>query len=203
LQKIGLQQCPNEPCLFRLLHEDEECFLLLYVDDALIVGKGKTIRYLQKELKKHFDSKFERPKDFLGLDITKDKNGTVSLSMASVTNNMCAALHIQEYKHSTMLTLVRTDKKIVRGEDVQLDPTFRSKVGSLMWLCMGIQYDIAYTTKELSRILQEPTQTALSILDQTLNYISKTRHAHLRFNPSLMRQFIPPPTRQKITDTKE
>ncbi len=53
LVKIGMLQCPNEPCLFRLLHNDSECFLLLYVecflllyvDDALITGKPTAVKH--------------------------------------------------------------------------------------------------------------------------------------------------------------
>ncbi len=55
--------------------------------------------------------------------------------------------------------VLKMDKKIIRGENVSKDATFRSKVGSLMWLCMGIRYDLVYVTKELSRVLQDPTQT--------------------------------------------
>jgi hypothetical protein len=52
-----------------------------------------------------------------------------------------------------------------------------------MWLCMGIRYDLVYVTKELSRVLQEPTATALEILEQTLLYVSRTQKAYLQFNP--------------------
>jgi hypothetical protein len=36
LANIGLTQCPNEPCLFRYIYEEQECYLLQYVDDSLI-----------------------------------------------------------------------------------------------------------------------------------------------------------------------
>ena len=69
LAKIGLKQCPNEPCLFRYLYDNEECYLLQYVDDSLLSGTPKALKHLQKELQKHFKCKFVKPKDFLGLDI--------------------------------------------------------------------------------------------------------------------------------------
>jgi hypothetical protein len=47
--------------------------LPLYVDDALITGQPKAVQHLQTKLREHFDSKFETPKDFLGLDITHSK----------------------------------------------------------------------------------------------------------------------------------
>jgi hypothetical protein len=196
-------QCPNEPFLFRLLHNDSECFLLLYVDDALITGKPTAVKYLQKKLSQHFDSKFENPKDFLGLDISRTKNGSIQLSMNTFTNKLTDTFKIPDDPNRTVLTPGRVDKKIIRGENVTKDATFRSKVGSLMWLCMGIRYDLVYVTKELSRVLQDPTHTALEILEQTLIYVSRTQHAYLNFNPSTMRNFTPPATRAKPSTEKD
>jgi hypothetical protein len=36
---------------------------------------------------------------------------------------------------------------------------------------MGIRYDITYTVKELSRVLQQPTKIAKEILERTLTYV--------------------------------
>jgi hypothetical protein len=36
---IGMVQCPNEPCLFRYLTNDDEAFIIQYVDDSLIAGQ--------------------------------------------------------------------------------------------------------------------------------------------------------------------
>jgi hypothetical protein len=96
-----------------------------------------------------------------------------------------------------VLTPGRTDKKIIRDQDPQPDPTYRSKVGSLMWTTMGIRYDITYTVKELSRVLQQPTKIAREILERTLTYVTQTPDAYLEFNPSAMQAFKLPPTRKK------
>jgi hypothetical protein len=66
---IGLLQCTLEPCLFRYLVEDSECFLLQYVDDSLIAGQPKAMFNLQEEMQRYFKCKFVPPKDFLGLDM--------------------------------------------------------------------------------------------------------------------------------------
>ncbi len=67
LQHIGMKQCPIEPCLFRYLHNDEECFLIQYVDDSLIAGHPTAINHLKQEMRKYFKCKLIQPKDFLGL----------------------------------------------------------------------------------------------------------------------------------------
>jgi hypothetical protein len=81
LNQIGFTQCPNEPCLFRYLKNDHAAFLILYVDDTLISGPEQLVQEIQTKLKQHFDVKFSKPKDFIGLDITTHKdNGTITLS---------------------------------------------------------------------------------------------------------------------------
>ncbi len=79
LAKTGLTQCPNEPCLFRYIHEGEECYLMQYVDDSLISGTPKALKHLQEQLKKYFKCKFVKPKDFLGLDLTHKEPGEITL----------------------------------------------------------------------------------------------------------------------------
>ncbi len=65
---IELQPCPNEPCIYRYLNDEGACFVLLYVDDALITGDPKTVQHIQNELTQHFKCKFNSPLDFLCLE---------------------------------------------------------------------------------------------------------------------------------------
>ena len=198
LYHIGFTQCKNEPCLFRYLEDDEAAFLLLYVDDALIAGPKQIVHTIEKKLMTYFDSKFNLPKDFLGLDVNHDMDrGTIKLSMSTFTKKLKDTFKITD--GPTILTPGRTDRKIIRDQDVQPDDTYRSKVGSLMWATIGIRYDIVYTVKELSRVLQKPTKIAQELLDRTLRYITQTHQAHLVFDHKAMTSYTLPPTRKKPT----
>jgi hypothetical protein len=53
-KQIGLVQCPNEPCLFRYLHNDAEAFIIQYVEDSLIAGQQTAVNKLKNELVKYF-----------------------------------------------------------------------------------------------------------------------------------------------------
>jgi hypothetical protein len=172
--------------------DDQAAFLILYVDDALISGPET----FQNKLREYFDVKFSPPKDYIGLDLHRDPiNGTIRLSMTTFTKKLKETFKIPD--SPMVLTPGRTDKKIIRDQDPQPDPTYRSKVGSLIWTAMGIRYDITYSVKELSRVLQEPTKTAKEILERTLNYVTQTPDAYLEYNPTAMHAFKLPPTRKK------
>jgi hypothetical protein len=95
-QQIGLTQCPNEPCLFRYLNNDEAAFLILYVDDALISGPEHLVQEIQQQLKTHFDVKFSKPKDFIGLDLEHKDDGTITLSMQTFTTKLQETFNVPQ-----------------------------------------------------------------------------------------------------------
>jgi hypothetical protein len=95
-------------------------------------------------------------------------------------------LHLQDTFPGDVLTPGRTDKKIIRGESLEENKEYRSHVGALNWLCMGVRYDVVYTTKKLSRVLNEPTTTANDIVRRALIYVKRTKEAHLKFSSKTM-----------------
>jgi hypothetical protein len=91
----------------------------------------------------------------------------------------------------------------VKGVDIKPNDKYRSKVGILNWLTMGIRLDLVYITKELSRVLAEPTKIANELVERAIEYTVKSKHAHLTFSLARMQGFTPPKTRKKPTDYKK
>ncbi len=158
---------------------------------------------LQQEMKRYFKCNFIPPKDFLGLDITIPQPGDITLSMHTFTAKMVDALQVHDDYPEDIITPGRTDKKVIRGENVEPNQTYRSKVESLNWLTMGIRFDVVYMTKELSRVLAEPTKTANETVHRALIYIKRTQNAYLRYSHDDMMKYEPPPTRRKPTDIND
>ena len=90
--------------------------------------------------------------------------------------------------------------KILTTDEKTTDESYRSKVGSLNWLTLGLRYDLVYATKELSRVLQGPTATALQLLERVLQYTAQTGNAYLEYDHQKMIGCTPPLTRKKPTD---
>jgi hypothetical protein len=109
-------------------------------------------------------------------------------------------LGLQDNLYGQVLTPGRTDKKVNRDDEHDPNDKYRSYVGTLNWLSMGLRYDVAFTTKELSRVLDKPTKTANEIVNRALLYSYRTRDAHLRFSSLLMTGYTPPKTRRKPND---
>ena len=116
---------------------------------------------------------------------------------------METVLGLKDTYPGEIITPGRTDKKVVRGQEPETNKEYRSHVGTLNWLSMGIRYDIVYTTKELSRVLNEPTKVANEIARRALLYVSRTKDAHLTYSNAAMTAFKIPPTRKKPTDVND
>ncbi len=108
--------------------------------------------------------------------------------MKSFSKKLLTTLAVKPWPYP-IVTPGRTDIKIIK--DVHLEPneSYRSKVGSLNCLTMGLRYDLVYTTKELSRVLCAPTKEANTILQRALQYVEQTQDAELTFDRKLMMLF--------------
>jgi hypothetical protein len=104
------------------------------------------------------------------MDIEHKALGQITLSMSTFTEKLQQAFDLRDNVWNGLQTPSRTDKKIVRGQDPEKNEQYRSNVGAMNWLTMCLRYGLAYTTKELSRVLQEPTKTANEILRRAINY---------------------------------
>jgi hypothetical protein len=123
--------------------------------------------------------------------------------METFSTKMEQVLNLQDTFPGDIFTPGRTDKKVIRGENLEENKEYRSHVETLNWLCMGVRYDLVYTTKELSRVLSEPTATANDIVKRALIYVKRSKEAHLRYSSTAIHSFKIPATRKKPTDTKD
>jgi hypothetical protein len=123
--------------------------------------------------------------------------------MQTFSTKMSEVLGLKDTYPGEILTPGRSDKKLIRGEDPEPNIEYRSHVGTLNWLCMGVRFDIVYTTKELSHVLCEPTKTANDIVRRALLYVKRTSDAHLKYSHKAMSEFRIPPTRKKPTDIND
>ena len=111
-KSIELKPCPNKPCLYRYLDEHGACFVLLYVDDALITGDKNTVKNVEHKISQNFKCKFNISQDFLGLHITTNIPGETVLTF---TTKMLTAMSVKPWPYP-VLTPGRTDIKIIRGQ---------------------------------------------------------------------------------------
>ena len=86
VKSYGFTQLEDEPCVYKMIHEGIMVFLILYVDDILLIGNdvGKLFE-VKVWLAKQFDMKdLGEAAYVLGIQIFRDrKNKYLALSQAS------------------------------------------------------------------------------------------------------------------------
>jgi hypothetical protein len=117
--------------------------------------------------------------DFLGLDMNYNRDkGEFRISMRKFADKFLDQMGTSKVKCAGKIrTPGLTNVKITRGEDepraAKPDENHRKKTGSCNWLVVaGLRHDINCSTKECSRVADNPTLVAEQMMDRLLLYIS-------------------------------
>lgn len=104
--KNGFEKSEYDLCVyFKKTQDNEYIYLLLYMDDMLLVSrKIEDINEVKKMLKKQFDMKDLGPaKRILGIDIERDKaGGVLKLSQSGYLKKVLQIFRMNEAKHVSM-----------------------------------------------------------------------------------------------------
>ncbi|KAI9166216.1 hypothetical protein LWI28_028107 [Acer negundo] len=98
---FGFIHNPNEPCVYKRIKGDKLVFLILYVDDILLIGNDVGVLTSVKEwLAKQFDMKDLGEASFiLGIQVIRDrKNRTIALSQASYIDKILSRFSMHDSK---------------------------------------------------------------------------------------------------------
>lgn len=137
---------------FKEYEEDSYIYLLLYVDDILIVSKSKD---QVAELKRLLGSEFEmkdlgEAKKILGMEITRDRvKGILTISQEDYVMRLLGNFNMDKCKSvSTPLGAhfrlsSATEKEIKKESSYMKDVPYQSAVGSLMYSMVGTRPDLA------------------------------------------------------------
>ena len=72
MEKAGLKNSTDDPCLFYRTHEDSFLYIAIYVDDGLVVGnKDEEVEVFLGLLQEEFKITIDSLENFLGMQIVK------------------------------------------------------------------------------------------------------------------------------------
>ena len=109
---FGFIQNLDEPCVYKRIKGDKLVFLILYVDDILLIGNDVGVLTSVKEwLAKQFDMKDLGEASFiLGIQVIRDrKNRTIALSQASLNLDSPPRSPIHTDLHGSLDIFYRTN----------------------------------------------------------------------------------------------
>ena len=159
-KSYGFEQNVDEPCVYKKVVNSIIAFLVLYVDDILLIGND--VGYLT-DIKKWLAMQFQM-KDLgdaqyvLGIQIVRNrKNKTLAMSQASYIDKMLSRYKMQNskkgllpYRYGIHLSKEQCPKTPQEVEDMRNIP-YASAVGSLMYAMLCTRPDICYSVGMVSR----------------------------------------------------
>lgn len=180
-----------DPCLYFKVNMQNPVFLLIYVDDMLLVSPCmKTIDHLKNCLSEQFDMKYlGDARRILGMDITRDrKNGTLFLNQTSYVKKILEKFSMIDAKAVTvplaahfLLSKDQSPKTETEMKSMKSVP-YSNAIGSVMYLMVSTRPDIAYAVSCLSRYMSNPGMTHWEALKWLLRYLKGSVDIGINFS---------------------
>ena len=171
--------------MYKLIKESSVVFLILYVDDILLIGNDVGVLSSVKEwLSKQFQMKDLGEASYvLGIQIIRDrKNRLLALSQASYIDKVLTRFSMQHSKkgllptrHGVVLSKEHCPKTPQEEEDMRRVP-YASTVGSLMYAMLCTRPDICYAVGIVSRYQSNPGKEHWIAVKHILKYLRRTRN---------------------------
>ncbi|CAA7036370.1 unnamed protein product [Microthlaspi erraticum] len=168
-------------------------YLLLYVDDMLVVAKDiKEITRLKHILSREFEMKdLGAARRILGIDIFRDrKRGILQLSQQDYLERVLKDYGMLESRSvqtpiGTHFKLSSTKAEDMADTEIEMkDISYSNAVGSLMYAMVSTRPDIAHAVGLVSRFMSSPCKDHWMRVKWVLRYIRNTTDFKLTFTKS-------------------
>ena len=159
-------------------------FLVLYVDDILLIGNNvEVLSNVKGWLKNQFEMKnLGKANYILGIKILRDrKNKLLALSQASYIDKILTRFNMENSKRGTLpfrhgIHLSKEQSpKTPEGKECMSRIPYASAVGSLMYVMLCTRPDICYAVGVVSRYQLDPGKEHWIVVKYILKYLKKMR----------------------------
>jgi hypothetical protein len=191
--KLGFRRSKSESTLYLKDGGKDVLIVSIYVDDILITGANdERIEVFKQDMLKEFEmSDLGEMHYFLGMEIKQKKDG-IFLDQRRYASNLLQHFKMERSKSVNTPLIVNQKMSKEDGEPLRDATTYRSMVGSLMYLTLT-RPDITYATSLLSRFMTSPRTTHLAAAKRVLRYLKGTIDEGLWFkkeSPSALQGYV-------------
>ncbi|WKA05324.1 hypothetical protein VitviT2T_023298 [Vitis vinifera] len=197
IKSYGFEQNLGEPCVYKQIGGDKVVFLVLYVDDILLIGNDvESLSKAKNWLASQFQMKdLGEASYILGIQMTRDrKNRLLALSQAAYIDKVLVKFAIENSKkgnlpsrHGVHLSKEQCPKTPQDEEKMRRVP-YASAVGSLMYAMLCTRPDICFAVGVVSRYQSNPGLDHWVAVKHILKYLRRTRNYMLVYSG---RELIP------------
>lgn len=180
--RIGFSRCASDYCLYIKIEGNIRCYILLYVDDLLIVGDDlNVILTIKRLLAREFEMTDIGPADtFLGMHIEHDRNnGIIRLNQKQYLKNVLRKFGMIDCKSAT--TPIEKGLQLENEKQIDGSVPYRELIGCLTYATMTTRPDLCASTNYFSRFQSCFTDEHFTHAKRALRYIQGTLDLKLEF----------------------
>ena len=188
-EPFGFTVSPADPCLLFKENDLGICIIIMYVDYMLIIGKKEQIEDFATKIQQEFSVKIQQNlADYLGCEFHMNKERTrVWLGQPSIIKSLEHKFGERAMKERLSLTPGTprfTARRLENPED-KVNPedheTYRSGVGTLLYLTKHSRPDICNPVRELSKTMDAPAPVHLKEMYKVIRHVLSTKGYGLKF----------------------
>lgn len=176
LTRLGFAASDADPCMFYRGADVERVYLLIYVDDGIIIGRQKEVQAALADIAGAFDIKdVGEVSYFLGLQLRRNRaQGQIWLGQPKYARDMLQRFGMSDCKPVVTPLEANTHLGCSDGEPVESDIPYAELVGSLLYLTVNTRPDLAFSAGVLSRFVAAPSDVHWKAAKRVLRYIAGT-----------------------------
>jgi hypothetical protein len=193
IKKFDFIKNEEEPCVYKKVSGRAIIFLLLYVDDILLIGNDVSMMQSVKVwLSKNFSMKdLGEASYILGIKIYRDRsNRMLGLSQSRYIDTVLKRFNMEGSKHGYLpmshginLSKKMSPKTPEERQRMNGIP-YASAVGSIMYAMICTRPDVAYALGVTSRFQADPGEEHWKVVKNIIKYLRRTRDMFLIFGGS-------------------
>ena len=180
----GFEKRPDEPYVYKRIQGTKVVFLVLYIDDILLIGNDiEVLSSVKGWLQKKFNMKDLGEANYiLGIKLLRDrKNKVLALSQALYIDKILAKFSMENskkgtlpFRHGVHLYKEKSTNTLEHKERMSRI-AFASAVGSLMYAMLCTRLDICYVVGIVSRYQFDPGEEHWIVVKHILKYLRRSR----------------------------
>ena len=185
INELGFEQSSVDECLFYR----GNVLYALYTDDSILAGPDKD--EIDRIIKQMRDVKLDitdegNVEDFLGVNIERNEDGTVTLTQPHLVDQILKDLNMMNDNVKPKSTPAASSvilRKFESSEDFDESFHYRSVIGKLNYLEKCTRPDIAYASHQCARFTEHPKVEHAKAVRWLARYLKGTRNKGIILRP--------------------
>jgi hypothetical protein len=188
VKQYGFIKNEDEPCVYKKVSGSMIVFLVLYVDDILLIGNDiPTLQQVKSWLGKCFSMKdLGEATYILGIKIYRDRSQKLlGLSQSTYIDKVLRRFNMHDSKKGFIpmqhgLCLSKTQSPSTKEERDRMNKIpYASAIGSIMYAMLCTRPDVSYALSATSRYQSDPGDAHWVAVKNILKYLRRTKDSFL------------------------